>query len=254
MNDHRRPADAARGWGTLSVVGVLILAGVLFSANARIAGGVDARQPQDLAQLVEAEVARAAELQLQVDRLQSEVDAFTDAQTGDIPGADPETEEMVAVAAGRRAMTGPGVTVSLWDATPSPALPESTTNDDLVVHQQDLQAVINALWAGRAEAMSLQDQRVIATSAFRCVGNVLRLHGRIYSPPYVVRAIGDPDELLEALEASPEIQTYLQYVERLGLGWSVDVEESIELPAYSGSLHLTYAAIPDGVDPWVSTP
>ena len=65
------------------------------------------------------------------------------------------------------------------------------------------------------------DQRVISTSAFQCVGNVLKLHGRVYSPPYVVRAIGDPDDLREALDASPAVQLYLRDAAEVGLGWSV---------------------------------
>ena len=80
---------------------------------------------------------------------------------------------------------------------------------DLVVHQQDVQAVMNALWAGGAEAMSLQDQRVVSTSAFRCVGNVLCLQGRLYSPPYVIRAIGDPDAMIGRARRDPSVQTYL---------------------------------------------
>ena len=51
--------------------------------------------------------------------------------------------------------------------------------------------MVNALWQGGAEAMMLQDQRVISTSAVRCVGNTLILQGRVYSPPYVITAIGD---------------------------------------------------------------
>ena len=56
--------------------------------------------------------------------------------------------------------------------------PNESDNDDLVVHQGDVQAVVNALWAGGAEAMSIMDVRVISTSAVRCVGNTLLLHGR----------------------------------------------------------------------------
>ena len=93
--------------------------------------------------------------------------------------------------------------------------------DVLVVHQQDLQAVMNALWAGGAEAMELMDQRVISTSAVRCVGNVLRLHGRLYSPPYEVRAIGNPADLRTALTASPAVQSYVRDAADVGLGWSV---------------------------------
>lgn len=232
-------------WGTFGVVVVLVLAGVLFTTNARLAGGVDARQPQDFAQLVQAETNRVEKLQAQVEELQSEVDHYTDAQTADLPAADAEANELTAFAAGRLAVTGPGLTVRLWDASPGLHQPSWVTNDDLVVHQQDLQAVINSLWAGGAEAMTLQDQRVISTSAFWCVGNVLRLHGQIYSPPYEVRAIGDPDALMAALEKSPEVQNYLDYVDAIGLGWSVSEESDLELPAYAGTFELRYAVAAD---------
>jgi len=238
-------AAARRAWGTFGVIAVLMLAGILFTANARLAGGVDARQPQDLAGLVDAEADRAGTLADEVDRLQAEVDELTDAQVPTVSGEDAELAELTALAAGRVAVTGPGLTVKLWDAPTDVPRPDWVTNDYLVVHQQDLQAVINALWAGGAEAMSLQGERVISTSAYRCVGNVLRLHGQIYSPPYVVQAIGDPEELAEALEDSPEIQEYLDYVDVIGLGWSVDEETELELGAYTGAGDLRYASVPE---------
>lgn len=249
MAERGRRAAHRRGWGSASVALVLVLAGVLFTANARLAGGVDARQPQDLPQLLEVEQARLTELEDEAGELQAEIDRFTDAQTDEYDVGDPALNELVALAAGRRDVAGPGLIVSLSDAPTNAPQPSWVTDDDLVVHQQDLQAVINALWAGGAEAMTLQDQRVISTSAFRCVGNVLSLHGRLYSPPYVVRAIGDPELLEDALLDSPEIQTYLDYVDLIGLGWSVSSSDRLELPAYSRTLELRYAAVPDGVDP-----
>ena len=68
-----------------------------------------------------------------------------------------------------------------------------------------MQAVVNALWAGGAEAMMIQDQRIISTSAVRCVGNTLILQGRVYSPPYRIRAIGDPDALRRTLAAVADV-------------------------------------------------
>ena len=67
---------------------------------------------------------------------------------------------------------------------PADQLPEGVGVDDIVVHQQDVQAVVNALWSGGAEAMMVMDQRLISTSAVRCVGNTLILQGRVYSPPF----------------------------------------------------------------------
>lgn len=243
----RRRTRRAGVRGAVGVGLVLVLAGFLFAANAQLSGGLEARDAQDLPSLVLAEMERAEDLATQVEELRDEVDDLTDAATVGRPG-EPETNTLVQLAAGRLPVSGPGVTVSLTDAPANGPRPDWAVNDDLVVHQQDLQAVINALWAGGAEAMTLQDQRVISTSAFRCVGNVLLLHGRHYSPPYVVRAVGDPEQLQAALQAAPDVQRYLQYVDAVGLGFSLTLESEIELPAYEGSLELRYASVPDGDD------
>src|SRR5690606_11162901 len=92
----RRPA-ASRGWASIGVGVVLALAMVLFFANARLTGGVDARQPQDLAGLYEAEAARVAELEEEIVQLRAEVDALT-GENDRIPAADPELLELAALA------------------------------------------------------------------------------------------------------------------------------------------------------------
>jgi uncharacterized protein YlxW (UPF0749 family) len=120
-------------------------------------------------------------------------------------------------------------------------LPDGASPDDLVVHQQDVQAVVNALWAGGAEALQIMDQRVISTSAVRCVGNTLILQGRVYSPPYVVRAIGDPDRLTLALDSSVNVQLYRFYVEEYGLVYETEQRSRLVLPGFEGSLDLLYA-------------
>lgn len=226
--------------GAIGVAIVLVSAGYLFAANAALAGGTDGRQPQDLPALVRSEVERADAAAAEVAELRADVDRLTDTQTLDEP--EPEIDAAaLALAAGLVPVTGPGLTVRLDDAPASAPRPEWATNDDLVVHQQDLQAVINALWAGGAEAMTLQGQRVVATSAFRCVGNVLTLHGRVYSPPYEVSAIGDPDDLRAALLDAPDVQVYLDYVDAVGLGWQVVRADVLELPASEEAFDLTYA-------------
>lgn len=241
---HDHAAHRAPRWpglrGAVGVALVLAVAGYLFAANAQLARVGSGRDVQDLPSLVEAEQRRTEGLATEARELQSEIDALTDLATDAAAPADTQNE-LVRLAAGRVPVTGPGVTVTLTDATTSGARPAGVSNNDLVVHQQDLQAVINALWSGGAEAMGLQDQRVISTSAFLCVGNVLLLHDNVYSPPYTVTAIGDPDELTEALYDSDAIQRYLDYVEAYGLGWEVSVERTAALPAYDGPLELRYA-------------
>ncbi|MEV4257934.1 DUF881 domain-containing protein, partial [Spirillospora sp. NPDC049652] len=116
--------------------------------------------------------------------------------------------------------------------------------DDLVVHQADVQAVVNALWAGGAQGMQIMDQRVIGTSAVRCVGNTLILQGVVYSPPFRITAVGDPDRLRAALDASPAISVYQRYVRAYGLGWSVRALRRASLPAYTGNVAMKHATVP----------
>jgi uncharacterized protein YlxW (UPF0749 family) len=133
------------------------------------------------------------------------------------------------------------VTVTLDDAPTSEPRPAGAAPDDLVVHQQDVEAVVNALWAGGAEAMMIMDQRIVSTSAVRCVGNVLVLQGRTYSPPYRISAVGDVDALRAGLARSAAIAVYREYVSAYGLGYDVSGADDLALPAFDGTTSTTYA-------------
>lgn len=225
---------------------VLGAAGLLFVASGSTAHGTDLREDSiDLASLVAQERDRAEGSTTLVESLRTEV-ATLEAGTS---GADQDLEDAVArmgEAAGMELVQGQAVRVVLDDAdftSARAALADSP--DDLVVHQQDVQAVVNALWLGGAEAMMLMDQRVISTSAVRCIGNTLSLQGQPYSPPYVITAVGDPDTLRASLRESEAIEEYALYVDAFGLGYEVEELDSAELPAYSGPLELRFAEVSD---------
>ncbi|WP_242425092.1 DUF881 domain-containing protein, partial [Frankia sp. EI5c] len=118
----------------------------------------------------------------------------------------------LAAQVGLTAVRGPAVTIELDDAPresrgrPLPAGVRSPGPNDLVVHQQDVQAVVNALWSGGAEAMAIMGHRVTPRTAVRCVGNTLLLAGRVYSPPFRISAIGDQVALYDALDTDPRVQ------------------------------------------------
>jgi uncharacterized protein YlxW (UPF0749 family) len=232
--------------GTIGVAVVLVAAGLLFTTSAHTSHGTQLRsQRADLADLLESENARVKQQSQRVAVLNDQVKAET-AAAAQTDASIRELEQNsagVEAEAGLLAVTGPGLTISLNDAPRDSSVPSQATPDDLVVHQQDVQAVVNALWAGGAEAIMLMDQRVISTSAVRCVGNTLILQGRVYSPPYVIKAIGNVDQLKAAVDASPQIDIYLQYVASLRLGWDVKSSKDLGFPAYQGSLSLTHAQV-----------
>ncbi|MDM7830172.1 DUF881 domain-containing protein [Cellulomonas edaphi] len=245
MSDHPHRARRLVARGTVSVAIVLALSGALFAANAKFAQASGDRHPQDLDDLAKQELSRVDTLTGEVDDLHVDVDELA-AAANEASGTTVGTPSAAyLVESGATPVTGRGLTVRLDDAPADSRLREDIAPDVLVVHQQDLQAVMNALWAGGAEAMALMDQRVISTSAFRCVGNVLRLHGQLYSPPYEVRAIGDPDLLRAALDASPDVAAYQRDASEVGLGWSVR-SSALDLPAYAGATELTAATVPAG--------
>ena len=246
----RRPAQRRTVW----VAGVPLIAfaaGLLFTTTATTAGGTalrEDRRPQ-LTQLIEDRRAEVAASDRRAAELRARVESRTDALAGsDIPiAAQRQRADASREAAGFTALTGPGLTVELDDAPRlnDASQPDNASNDDLVVHQGDVQAVVNALWAGGAEAISIMNVRILSTSAVRCVGNTLLLHGRVYSPPFKITAIGDPVVLRRALAASEGVRLFRDAVDHFQLGYRETVESNVTVPAYEGFSALRSAKVPE---------
>lgn len=239
MTQHQGPAQAhSRAWGLLVPV-MALAAGLLLGTSAAMAKEDPTHpEPESLVGLIAERDSAVRDLADQAAALQVEVDA---ASNRGRPPASDEAEEL-APRVGTSAVAGPGVAVSLDDAGYTlETLPEGYTVDDVVVHQQDVQAVINAMWAGGAEAMMVQDQRIISTSAVRCVGNTLYLQGRVYSPPYTITAIGNPDLIQRALADDPTVSNYRAWADILGLGYEVSAVGEVELPAFTGTVRAQHA-------------
>lgn len=226
--------------------GVFAMAGLLFWVSFDTAHGTNLRTDNPLLRLsdrVRDVSARNARLDGDLSAIRGDIDRLAARRTA--PGDGKRRLEELRGAAGTEEVTGPAVTVTLADARPDaepliPGVPDPAPND-LVIHQQDLQAVVNALWRGGAEGIKVMDQRLISTSAVRCVGNTLILQGRVYSPPYTITAVGNREALRRALERDKAVENYLQYVQAYGLGWNVEEDGRATLPGYSGAVDLHYA-------------
>ena len=238
------PARHPPSWRLL-VPMICLLAGFIFVTSAASSDGTDLRPGRfsdlaslvsDQSQQVEALRAQARQLNEQVNRLSRKVGSHH---------ANEARQRAVALRGpvGLDPVTGPGLTVTLTDAPPQVIATADTNPNYLVVHQGDIQAVANALWAGGAEAMTIQGQRVIATTGIKCVGNTVVLHDVPYSPPYVVSAVGDPETMLTSLDNDPYmVHNYLPWTaKKYQLGYAVDAREHLRLPGFSGSPELSYA-------------
>ncbi|NEY35734.1 DUF881 domain-containing protein [Streptomyces sp. PRKS01-65] len=227
--------------------GVFALAGLLFFTSFNTAKGTNIRTDTSLLKLSDLIQERSRDngrLDESNAALRHEIESLAERDDGSTKAEDDKLAELEEKA-GTQKLTGEAITVTLDDAPPNataklPGYPEPQP-DYLVIHQQDLQAVVNALWQGGAQGIKVMDQRLISTSAVRCVGNTLILQGRVYSPPYKITAVGDPQKLKQALAASPAIQNYMVYVNVYGLGWDVREDGKVTLPGYSGAVDLHYA-------------
>jgi len=243
----RRPSRVV--WHT-GVVLVFALAGALFLTARDTANGQGDIRPDRGAQLsdvIRAQNTHNQQLTEQVAAQRAAQDALTRGQSADarVKAAQAQVDSLSGPVA-LTPVTGSALTVTLNDAPPNaqPAAGAPAAQPDwLIIHQQDVQAVVNALWAGGATGIQLMDQRLAPTSAVRCVGNTLLLQGRVYSPPYAITAVGDPTKMRAALMAAPAVQTYLEYVNAYGLGWDVKARDRVTLPGYTGPLDVSFASV-----------
>lgn len=238
MATTRRPG---RSWAVAVVGGAVAFA--VLSAALSNAPDPAARLPEQyrLADLIRSQQATTTRLR---DELTGVRDALESEQTraGVFSGGSLRREREIALgtassAAGLAPVKGTALTVTLADSSLD-APPSGATVDDLVIHSQDVQAAVNALWRAGATAVAINGQRLVATSAVLCVGNTLLLNGTVHSPPYVITAIGadrgrfQADRLVRRLRSDAD--TY-------ELTFTVKRTAGAEVPPYEGSTGLRFA-------------
>lgn len=227
-------------------IGALLVVSVVNSE------GIDLRPQRygDLTGLAEAERADYDQLEARLNRLGDEVDELAASVDDNRVTRLREKVEELRDPAGLTPREGEGITVVLEDApeeyfreideTPDDERPRGIRSlNDLIVHQQDIQAVVNAMWRAGATAVTIAGQRVVSTTGIKCEGSVVQLQGVPYSQPFEISAIGDPEVLRTAVESEPRMQTYRLPVYQMG--WAVEDEEHIDAPAFTGVLEYEYA-------------
>lgn len=209
--------------GALAVGLVSAAAGLLLGVSVSSAQNHGYTDDHDLATIVKDRQATVVSLEEQTDELDARVRKLMEASFRTNP-------DSVQIPLSRSEVTGPGLEVTLSDAANEFIPDEGATVNDLVVHQQDVDAVVNALWRGGAEAIAVQGVRLAADTPVRCVGNVILVGTRSYAPPYVISAIGDPQALSASLDRDERISDYRYYAAKYQMGWSVASLESMVLP------------------------
>ena len=226
---------------------VMLIAGCVFGISATTAKGSDLRSEET--QLRELVLAREGDVNRQATE-RNQLDKSVAALQHGIAGYDvsvaaaQEQAEALEESAGLTELSGAGVEVSLNDAPlgPNGELPPGARPDDVVIHQSDVQGVVNAMWSAGVDAVTIMGKRLINTSAVLCVGNTLLLDGKTYSPPFVIAGIGDQQAIEKHLKDEPGLDLFFQAVQAFGLGYDVVRKNKLTAPAYEGALGVSVAA------------
>ncbi|MCW2769544.1 MAG: hypothetical protein JWR27_977 [Aeromicrobium sp.] len=231
---------ARQSW-PLAVLGIFAISGFLFVAASVSSAGSDLRPAGgDVASLLRERSQRIDDRRDDARSLSEAIDGLSaSVSSGPLDEIRARVKKLEA-ATGLTAVKGPGMRVTLTDSPKGLEFPGVDPNQ-LVVHQQDIQAFVNALWAGGAEAISLQGQRLISTSGITCVGNTVVLDGVPYAPPYVIEAIGDRTRMRSAIDSSFETATYADYVDAYQLGLKIESVAEVRVKAYANPIALQHA-------------
>lgn len=220
--------------GTVALVALAVALGVVTTAAA-----VDLRAPQPgviaaretLEQEILGRQAAAEELAGKGAALSTEIEQLQGAALGEASADVLARLQQEGAWTGMQAVEGPGVVVTLDDT--SGGLSSGDVDPGSLVHDSDLQRVVNALWSGGAEAVAINDQRLTALSAIRSAGDAVLVDLQPLVGPYRVEAIGDPDTLRTALLRSGT-SDFLQLLgSQYGIRSSVTTQSRLDLPGRS---------------------
>lgn len=131
---------------------------------------------------------------------------------------------------------GPGIIVVLEDSEQK-ALPTDDPNL-FIVHYQDILSLVNELFSSGAEAVSVNGQRMMATSEIRCTGPTILVNGTRLASPYEIAAIGESATLYNALSMRGGIVEALKTV---GIKVHVLKQNNLVIPAYTGRGRFKFA-------------
>ncbi|MBE6916244.1 MAG: DUF881 domain-containing protein [Ruminococcaceae bacterium] len=198
-----------------------------------------ARIEQLLERVTEMET-RNAQLSDQLEQAKSDIEKMRNAasESGGIVQTMAEQLRRAEVLSGEATVKGPGLVVTLSD---SQSAGSATTNENaFVVHDSDLLNVINELRSAGAEALSLNGERILATSEIRCAGNTVSVNNTRYAAPFVIRAIGDSDAMERALMMRSGI---VDELERFLIEITIEKSENLVIEGAKNNIVFRYATV-----------
>ncbi|QDR81517.1 DUF881 domain-containing protein [Sporomusa termitida] len=180
---------------------------------------------------------RVEDLTLRLSSSEKEI-AILHSQIRELQSADAAHKEAqrIAMGAGTLPLTGPGIIVTLEEDRRQPI---NTKSSELyLIRAEDMLKILNELRAGGAEAIAINNQRLITGSGIIQNGQSMSVNGTDFAAPFEIRAIGDPATLENSLKMRGGVIETLSF---WGIKITVSQQPDIQLPAYTGVFHFQYA-------------
>ncbi len=214
-----------KGQAAISLVCVVlgITLAVQFKNNQDFRYSLQNQRAEDLTLRLSSSEREISNLQSQIRELQS-ADA-----------AHKETQR-IAMGAGTLALTGPGIIVTIEEERRQTL---NTKSSELyLIRAEDMLKILNELRAGGAEAIAINNQRLITGSGISQNGQAMSVNGTAFAAPFEIRAIGDPATLENSLKMRGGVIETLSF---WGIKITVSQQPSIQIPAYTGGFNYQYA-------------
>jgi uncharacterized protein YlxW (UPF0749 family) len=226
---------------------IFLLLGILITLQFRgiVDNASDGASVKDLALHLEEEKAEGKELLETLAILEAERDQLLmnigESQNNPELKALIEKRDYEYLRAGLTTVSGDGITITMQDAQVGDDV-DYMDYTDYIIHDADINAILNELRINGAEAISINGERIIGTSRLVCAGPTIFLNVSRYPPPYVIKAIGDPDILFEALDQMINVAVMRFY------GITVDITKEYGMVIEKYRLYQTIDQLLSGLE------
>lgn len=134
---------------------------------------------------------------------------------------------------------GDGIIVELKDGTitKTDSIFPLENPSDVIVHYNDLLAMVNELNNSGAEAIEINGQRIINTSTITCEGTVIKINGEKVGSPFIIKAIGSQGLLYGSITRAG---SYIELLNDYGVETNVTKAENIHIAKYKGVINFKY--------------
>ena len=219
----------------LPVTVIALTVGVLLSTQIKSQAGfaldeLPSRRAEELVVMLKESDQQRADLEREVSGMRQQIEALADGKRLG-PMAAEDTSNMDEVP-----LMGPGVDVTINDS--SKPLERGEDPNLSIVHNDDLLRLVNELKSAGAEAVAVNGQRLVDTTEIACAGSTILINRTRVAPPFLVKAIGNPDTMATALTMRGGIVEYLQFY---GIQVNIAKQSKVVIPAYTGSTIFKYA-------------